>query len=310
MWGPFMTVPAASDEEIRVAVKALEQALYNHEQWSQALYATLVCRLAPDEHDLESDAHRRCRFGQWYYDEGVRIFSRHPGFAQIADEHERMHKAASLLLHALAAGDPISVQSYDRFVQAMQRMRLEIATLKREFEDTLYNLDPLTGTPSRTGMLTKLRDEQGLVGRKVHSCAIAMMDIDLFKPVNDTYGHVVGDRVLVALARYVMRHLRPYDKVFRYGGEEFLICLPDADLSVGRDALERLRQGIAALTHEDNGRTFHVTVSLGVTLLDPGLPVEQSIERADKALYAAKAAGRNRTIIWDAALGAVAQSAS
>jgi diguanylate cyclase (GGDEF)-like protein len=301
-----MAVLAASDEEMRGAVKALEQALYNHEQWSESLYAALVCRLPPDERDLSADAHRRCRFGQWFYEHGVRTFGRHPGFAQIESEHERMHKAASLLLYASAAGDPILLQSYERFVNAMQRMRLEIATLKRELEDTLYNLDPLTGTPSRIGMLTKLRDEQALVSRKVHSCTVAMLDIDRFKLVNDAYGHMVGDKVLVAVAHYAMNHLRPYDKVFRYGGEEFLLCLPDAELAGGREVLERVREGIAALSHEGSGRSFNVTVSIGLTLLDPDAAVEQCIDRADRALYAAKAAGRNCTMIWDASMGATA----
>jgi diguanylate cyclase (GGDEF)-like protein len=302
-----MAVQAASDQEMRAAVKALEQALYNHEQWSEALHTTLVCRLAADERDLAADAHRRCRFGEWYYADGIAAFGGHTGFQQIAGAHEEMHHHAAGLLQASAAGRAIAARSYQDFIAAMRRMRLEIATLKREIEDTLYNLDPLTGTPSRIGMLTKLREEQALAGRRLHVCTLAMMDIDHFKAVNDTHGHMVGDKVLSAIARYAMDNLRPYDKVFRYGGEEFLLCLPDSDTAGGREVVERLREGIARLEHRNAG-TFHVTVSLGLATLDPELPVEQSIDRADKALYAAKRAGRNRTMIWEGTLDAAPAS--
>jgi diguanylate cyclase (GGDEF)-like protein len=152
-------------------------------------------------------------------------------------------------------------------------------------------------------MLTKLREQHELAVRKVHVCTIVMIDLDHFKNVNDKYGHVVGDKVLVGVARYIMAHLRPYDKVFRYGGEEFLMCLPDTNLQTGHEIIDRLREELGSLPHEADGKaTFHVTVSFGLTLLDPDLPVEKSIDRADKALYVAKAMGRNRAITWDASM--------
>jgi diguanylate cyclase len=298
-----MAIPNIPSEQMRTALKHLEQAVYNHEQWAEMLYGTLICRLAPDQRDISGDAHRLCRFGQWYYKSGNVELERHPGFAEIGFDHERMHQYAGTLLLSSVDGVPISIGDYERFVTAMKRLRLEVATLQRELEDALYNLDPLTGTPSRIGMLTKLREQHELVVRKVHACTVAMIDLDNFKAINDTYGHAVGDKVLTGVARYIMAHLRPYDKVFRYGGEEFLICLPDTDLEAGRNIIDRLREELGSLPYEANGNgIFHVTVSFGVTLLDPDLPVEQSIDRADKALYVAKASGRNRAITWDASM--------
>lgn len=296
-----MAIPNMSDEQMRSALRELEQAVYNHEQWSEMLYGTLICRLPPDQRDLNSDAHRMCRFGQWYYKFGSVALEGHPGFAEIGLEHQNMHRHAMSLLQSSASGIPISIADYERFVSALKRMRLEVETVKRELEDAIFNLDPLTGTPSRVGMLTKLREEQQMVKRNVHACAIAMMDIDHFKTVNDSYGHAVGDKVLVGCARYLTAHLRPYDRVFRYGGEEFLVCLPDTDAQSGRDILDRVREELGSLQYSADGKdAFRVTVSVGLALLDPDLPVEQSIERADKALYAAKAAGRNQVVIWDA----------
>ena len=297
-----MTIPNMTDEQMRVALKELEQAAYNHEQWSEMLFSTLICRLTPDQRDVSCDAHRHCRFGQWYYSSGFAALEGHPGFSEIAIEHEHMHQFAAHLLRSSIDGLPISINEYDRFVTALKRMRLELATIQQELKDALFNLDPLTGTPSSNGMLTKLREQQELVRRNVHTCAIAMMDLDRFKAVNDRYGHLVGDKVLIGASRYVVANLRPYDKVFRYGGEEFLVCLP-GNLQAGRDIIERIREGLEALQHEAaGGQAFHVTASFGLALLDSELPVEQSIDHADKALYAAKAGGRNRTVAWDASM--------
>lgn len=297
-----MAIPNISDELMRVALKELDQASYNHDQWAETLYGTLICQLTPDERDISSDAHHNCRFGQWYYKRGAVVLKDHPGFAEIGLEHERMHQYAASLLRSAMHGVPISTKDYERFVTALKRMKLEIATVEHELEGALFNLDPLTGTPSRIEMLSKLREQQEFVRRK-HACAVAMMDLDLFKSVNDKYGHLVGDEVLIGFARYIIAHLRPYDKVFRYGGEEFLICLADTDLETGSVIIDRLREELASLPLEAEGKgTFHVTVSFGLTALDPDITVEQSIDRADKALYVAKAMGRNRVVSWDASM--------
>jgi len=297
-----MAIPNLSDELVRVALKELEQAVYNHDQWAETLYGTLICRLTPDERDISSDAHHNCRFGQWYYKVGAVGLRNHPGFGEIGLEHERMHRYATSLLRASTEGVPISTKDYERFVTALKRLHLEIATVQHELEGALLNLDPLTGTPNRVGMLSSLREQQEYVRRK-QACAIVMMDLDHFKSVNDKYGHLIGDKVLIGFAHYVMAHLRPYDKVFRYGGEEFLICLPNTDAQTGCDIVSRLTKELASLPFEAEGKVaFHVTVSFGLTALEPDIPVEQSIDRADKALYVAKARGRNRVVVWDASM--------
>ncbi len=295
-----MAIYSLSGEEIRTTLKELEQATFSHDQWAEMLFETMICRLTPDQRDLDPDAHRRCRFGQWYHSARSGGISRHPGFEQIGLEHERMHQYAQSLLRAAEDGTPISMSDYERFVSALKRMRLEVATVQHELEDALFNLDPLTGTANRSGMLTKLREEHQFVTRKVHQSVVAMMDLDHFKTVNDRFGHQAGDAVLTAFARYLAAHLRPYDRVFRYGGEEFLLCLTDTEVEAGRDILDRVREELGSLSHKvDGADNFHVTVSFGLSQLAPDLSVEESIERADRALYAAKERGRDRVVIWD-----------
>lgn len=297
-----MAIPNLSEDQMRMALKELEQASYNHHQWAEALYGTLICRLTPDERDVGADAHRICRFGQWYFKPEGLVFREHPGFAEIGLEHERMHQQAASLLRMSAAGAPISITDFERFVTTLKRLGLEISSVQREIERALFNLDPLTGTLSRVEMLNMLRQQQEFV-RRNRPCVLAMMDLDEFKTVNDRYGHLVGDKVLVGFARYLIGHLRPFDKVFRYGGEEFLICLADTDVQTGHAIIDRLRQELSSIPFGPDGSAeFHVTVSLGITALDPDLAVERSIERADTALYVAKRSGRDRTINWAAAM--------
>jgi len=297
-----MPFSGLSQEQLRMALDELQQALFHHEQWCEDLNRTLVCAEVPDARDIREDAHRKCRFGQWLYGKGAEHFGTRPGFLQIKSSHEGMHGYARMLLQASLARTPISRNDYERFLAALKQMRLEILTTKHELEDALFNVDPLTGASSRVGMLTKLREQQSLVAGKVEFTSIAMMDLDHFKRVNDGYGHITGDRVLVAVARHVMSKLRPRDFFFRWGGEEFLICAPNTAIDQARVTIERLREELAVIEFKAEQQQFNITVSFGLTLLDPDVPVEESIGRADKALLAAKAAGRNRTIVWDASL--------
>lgn len=297
-----MVFPNISDELMRMALRELEQASYHHEQWSEKLHGTLVCRAVPDMTDLEPDAHCLCRFGQWYYHTGSIALRNHPGFQEIGAEHERMHRCAAHLLRSSRDGGVVARADYERFVGALKRMTLEMSNLREELQRALFNLDPLTGAPSRIGMLIALREQQEYV-RRSHACVVAMLDLDHFKSINDNYGHMVGDTVLVEVARWIMAHLRPYDKIYRYGGEEFLICLPETDAATGYDILKRFIAGIAALPFAVEGKDgFRVTASVGLADLGAHMPVERSIERADRALYLAKGQGRNRVVSWDASM--------
>ncbi|MFI4956582.1 MAG: diguanylate cyclase [Gammaproteobacteria bacterium] len=296
-----MLLTYVSRDELQKSIDQLEQALYNHQQWYNALIRTLVCRLPGDAHDLNAEAHKACRFGQWYY--GCHIpekLKEHPGFIAIGEEHLRMHQLCTLLLTENAE-NTITPIDYDKFANALERMRLEILALKRELDETLYNHDPLTGAITRVSMLPILREHQELLKREGGNCVIAMMDLDHFKEINDHYGHVIGDQVLIAIVDYCLKNMRPYDKVFRYGGEEFLFFMQNTGLLEGVDNLQRLREGISGLKIDVGApQPIQTTVSLGASLLDADIPIEESIDHADKALYLAKENGRNCVRFWEA----------
>lgn len=298
-----MALGEVTRDELQSVISQLKEALYNHQQWHGALIRTLVCKLPGDKHDVDPQAHTECRFGQWYYGNTPEKLRQHPGFVAMGEEHQRLHHLARLLLIAADSGKPISGLDYDNFANALERLRLEIYALERELEDSLFNRDSLTGAITRFGILPTLREQQELVKRHAQLCCIAMMDLDNFKGVNDLHGHSAGDQVLAATVQYLIKHLRPYDKVFRYGGEEFLLCMPYTELTPGYDRLKELNEGIAALAIDvGEEMPVHVFASFGLTLLDPDIPVGASIDRADRALYAAKAAGRNCVRIWDSSM--------
>lgn len=291
---------SVTQNELQQIISQLEQAIYNHHQWYNSLIRTLICRLPGDNNDLQPDAHTRCRFGQWYYTSIPKEIQDHPGITNIGVSHQRMHQLTAQLLQKANMPEGIAPIDYDHFANALEQMRLELSALKNELEYLIHSRDALTGALSRVTMLSTLREQQEIIKRQGQSCCLVMVDLDYFKEINDRYGHQMGDRVLATAARVFIENLRAYDKVFRYGGEEFLLCLPFTGLDMGLAMSERLRKVLEAITIYDNSkeRLIQVTASFGLALLDPNKPIEESIEEADKALYAAKSEGRNRVCVW------------
>lgn len=154
----------------------------------------------------------------------------------------------------------------------------------------LATTDDLTGITNRREFTRMLEYEIGRAARYGTGVALVMYDLDHFKRVNDTLGHVVGDYVLQEVTRVATRNIRSIDVVARWGGEEFMIMLPHSDLPAARTVAEKLREAVAAHRLEDVGT---VTVSCGATAFVPGDDFNSLIKRVDDALYVAKARGRN-----------------
>ena len=157
--------------------------------------------------------------------------------------------------------------------------------------------DPLTSAYNRRYLMGHLRSELAFAARVGMPVGLLLVDIDHFKRVNDRYGHRVGDVVLRLVAASIQRMLRPYDVLCRYGGEEFVVVARDTSLRNAEILAERVRHHVEAMPFEVAGKAASVTVSVGVTVLSPGVGrgnPEALLHAADQALYAAKDAGRNR----------------
>jgi diguanylate cyclase (GGDEF)-like protein len=292
-----------SRELLLSTLRELDQAMYNHEQWYKELIRSVVCQLPPDQREFSEDAHRNCRFGQWYYMMIPPELHEHPSYLSLEAEHTLMHRLAGKLLLASISNEPISTMEYDTFAGALDRLRLSISSLKHEIEETLYRRDPLTGVRNRVSMLSDLRFVHETVKRHAQDVTIAIMDIDHFKNVNDSYGHPIGDKVLAAVAEFLMQHLRPYDKVYRYGGEEFLICMCTTDIQTASHVLERLREELSQFTAvAEKDVTLTISASFGVSSLESSSSVDDAIIRADEALYVSKNLGRNMVTVWESSM--------
>jgi diguanylate cyclase (GGDEF)-like protein len=155
--------------------------------------------------------------------------------------------------------------------------------------------DGLTGTWNRVAILDLLHREYELAARSGSTIGLIMLDVDHFKRVNDTYGHLAGDHVLVEAARRMQEAVRSYDLVGRYGGEEFLVVSPDCDREQIQVCAERIRSAMAEQPVLALDTKIAITVSAGTAVLVPRLNTEKdALTAADTALYRAKSGGRNQ----------------
>ncbi len=206
--------------------------------------------------------------------------------------------SAQLLLVWLAIAHAIGriVVITARMTALRERLHRRNQELKASFEriEQLANVDDLTQVWNRRALMKRMDEERARCSRTGAPFAIALIDIDRFKSINDSHGHLVGDQLLRAFARRVSERLREVDLLGRYGGEEFILLLVGTRLAGAVRLAERLREDVAAANWDEVLPGLRLTMSAGVAEYRPGESLEALLERADNALYAAKRGGRNR----------------
>jgi diguanylate cyclase len=177
----------------------------------------------------------------------------------------------------------------------------EIVRLQSELSETseMVRHDQLTGALNRKGLEEALDRELARSQRRKTPICVALLDVDNFKSLNDTYGHHTGDDALVHLARVIRETMRPHDSLVRYGGEEFLIILPDTPLPDAVSALTRLQRELTKRFFLHQNEKLLITFSAGATAFRAGETRNETISRADAAMYQAKKSGKNRVVSAD-----------
>jgi len=289
-----------SRRSIERILTVLDDAEAEKGEWLRRWHRAVLSKANPPPQDLISENARfLTRFGSWYdlhKEDGLVDQS---AFYALAEAHKRMHDHAAWLAVRGCKDPRIPAEEYDAFIDKVEAFSAQIKRLTRAFRAALSDLDPLTGVQNRQSMFAELERERSRSLRSKVPCCVALGDLDRFKKVNDTYGHVVGDQVLATAAEVFLSGLRPYDTLYRYGGEEFLFCLPETTLDQAVIALDRLRDALAHRAIAIPGsRPISVTVSFGIAQITGDASVENVVQRADIALYRAKELGRNRIEVW------------
>jgi diguanylate cyclase (GGDEF)-like protein len=162
--------------------------------------------------------------------------------------------------------------------------------------DQISKLDQLTNLPNRRYMIDRLEAENSRFARHARPFSILYADIDNFKTINDRHGHQVGDNVLKTIAQKIRATLRHHDEASRWGGEEFLIMLPETDQDMAKEVAEKLRAAVAAIEFKHGDTSLHLTMSFGVHTINQVCSLDDAINLSDKRLYVAKNSGKNRVV--------------
>jgi len=210
-------------------------------------------------------------------------------------------EAISAIARNIVSETKSMVASSQALKDQMDTTALEIDSLKKELEGIKQTAkaDMLTGLLNRKGFDEKLSETLAHSECQKESLSIIFADIDHFKKLNDTHGHLMGDKVLKILSRLLKDHIKGRDSAARFGGEEFILILPDTPLEGAFVLAEQIRMSIQATKWmtKDSGRSMgSITISLGVAQYNPGETLESLIGRADTAMYFAKEKGRNKTM--------------
>jgi diguanylate cyclase (GGDEF)-like protein len=214
------------------------------------------------------------------------------------------------VLHVFFKGPPDGLPDEDGLRQQSSK-RMMLSTMLEHYSLSLVNLklretlksqsirDPLTGIFNRRYLDESMRREMARSRRHGTPTGIIMMDVDHFKKVNDTYGHEAGDVILKALATFLQQHTRNEDILCRYGGEEFILLMPESDLNNTHKRAQQLCKLVRNVLRIDHqGKTHQITISLGVSAFpDHGPTIEVAQNAADAALYQAKEQGRDRVVV-------------
>lgn len=213
----------------------------------------------------------------------------------------RLHVRDGSLRDTLYSTNVVTLQGTDHFLVTM----LDITELKRAQTELqkLATTDALTDLFNRRHFFELANTELQRAIRHQQPLALALLDLDHFKHINDTFGHATGDRVLTAFAKVCKENIREIDVLARFGGEEFILLMPQTDSEQAYQVVERLRLATTQLSVEVDVQQVSLTSSFGIAVLAGEQDTLDAIlQRADEALYAAKQAGRNRIAIWDESL--------
>jgi len=285
-------------DEAKCFIVELDKAVEAHLDWTRRVMRCAVLHTSPGDDVLAVDAHTLCRFGHWFsaqkhHFEKLDAQKTH----EIDVVHQTMHGAIRQICNCILDGHPGNSTDVDVFEKAQSDLIRLMAWFKTEFLAEAMGHDPLTGLPMRLGLAEAYMHLQKQCNRDRNLLYVGLIDADHFKSVNDNYGHTVGDMALRHLANTLKGVLRLHEPLFRYGGEEFLVLMQCESPEAAAMAAKRIVNRVGEVPMLLPSAQLVLTVTLGMAQASLDGSMDEVIERADKALYAGKHAGRNRYVI-------------
>lgn len=276
--------------------KQIDALMDEHRAWINQVNKSLICGPNSDCVHIGEDTHQQCTLGSWLEEQAGSLFEQIKEHQELVARHKHIHDLARSMVQTVKSGKRVEEAAYDEFLTASSEFQNMISRTNEAIVAEINATDPLTGAQNRSHMRALLEDRISKVSLGITSWVL-MIDLDHFKSINDDYGHEVGDQVLKGFSSVVREHIRSSDLFFRYGGEEFLLCISNTDEDRVTKIAERLRLAISRESYvAPDGTRFSTTASFGITQLLATHDVTTAIHDADKAMYAAKRAGRNLVI--------------
>ena len=283
-------------KEIDAILIELNKSIDAHYKWLVTMFRCVVSSDVTQPDIMGENSHFACRFGQWLNNQSRYNEDDCSYVSKINATHEKMHLLGKELLLAIVEKRSHSWH-FDSFQDALLAFTSSVMDYKIYLLNIRSNIDVLTGLPGRR-MLDESFDRQ-LLDAEPLNLYILLLDIDRFKYVNDTYGHLVGDVVLRALASNLLSWTR-YDEVaYRYGGEEFIIIIRTKTDEQACQAGLRLCRLIGQKKIPYSDGEIAITVTAGITRVQQGETLDTALGRADRAMYQGKQTGRNRCMFMD-----------
>ncbi|MEV9602125.1 diguanylate cyclase [Aliarcobacter butzleri] len=271
-----------------------------HLEWLEDLAKAIVLA---DINIFPEINHNLCTFGKWLDKEGLEIIKNSSKYKNISKLHENLHFFAKQIKNCL-----IETQGNNHiiliYLEKCEMISLSLGTELALIDNTLINSeaskDPLTGALNRQRLSQLYQNQLEISFATFEPFVIAMCDFDHFKNINDTFGHLAGDKMLKSFVHIAKKHLRTSDIIIRYGGEEFMIILPAINTKKAKDILNKIREDIANFVLNLDGNKISATISIGMIEIYPEngnnsyfKDFENTISLVDKKLYEAKNSGRN-----------------
>ncbi|ODU02345.1 MAG: diguanylate cyclase [Thiobacillus sp. SCN 63-1177] len=287
--------------ETDIFIAELDTAVEAHMNWTRRILRCVVLRTTPGDDVLDPMAHTLCHFGSWFMSSRAEFEALDAQAAQRVEAvHQAMHDAIRSICTRVLAEQPGNHADLEAFEQSQSELLVLLARFKTLILTKAVRHDPLTGLPLRYGIENDFALYRKAARRNRTLLYVAMIDVDHFKPINDTHGHLVGDLVLRQLADVLKQTLRSNEPLYRFGGEEFLWLLQCHSAAEAEQSAQRLLGAVrTASVPIPDGAPLALTVTLGLARVREQDDLSSAIMRADLALYEGKKSGRDRYVIAD-----------